>query len=187
MSPVTASQFPDMYRDLGIDIGNLGCIMVNTDPLQVSDIIAPEDLYAPEDSNHDMGAVSETSPHLTLLYGLMSDGHAMQKHVDTVLADWSLDSVEVGSVDYFDIVDGETGIEYYCLIAKLVVTPELLEGNARLRLLPHLETFPLEYIPHITLAYINKVDDAKLNEYLKALNTRFALETIGTTSLNYGD
>lgn len=187
MNPVSATQFPEMYRDLGIDTGDLGCIMINTEPLQVSDIIAPEDLYQPEESEHEMGAVGETSPHLTLLYGLMNDGDAMQKHVDTVLADWSLDVVEIGSVDYFDQVDDETGTEYYCLIAKLVVTPELLEGNARLQLLPHINTYPMSYVPHISLAYVNKIDEAKLDEYLKALNARFALETVNTTEVNYGD
>jgi hypothetical protein len=41
---VSASQYPTVYQDLGIDPSNLGCIMLDTEPVIVSEIIKQEDL-----------------------------------------------------------------------------------------------------------------------------------------------
>jgi hypothetical protein len=42
---ISASQFPDVYANLGIDPNKLGCIMLNVEPIQVSNIILYDDLY----------------------------------------------------------------------------------------------------------------------------------------------
>lgn len=183
---IKASNFPEVYENLGIDINDLGCIMVNVEPFELSDIILQEDLYNPEGTNHAMGLVGETAPHCTLLYGLLNDGNAMRKNVDLVLSGWELNEVEIGSVDYFDGVDNETGMEYYCIVAKLVPSSGLVEANARLKMLPHLDTFPMQYIPHCSLAYVVH-DEAKRDQYVKALNTKLVGSMIPVVGLNYGD
>ena len=42
---ISASQFPDVYANLGIDPSNLGCIMLNVEPIQVGHLILYDDLY----------------------------------------------------------------------------------------------------------------------------------------------
>jgi len=45
MEAVSSSHFPQVYEDLGIDTNQLGCIMVDTEPIEVSSVIDPEHLY----------------------------------------------------------------------------------------------------------------------------------------------
>lgn len=185
MSNLSSHSFPQVYEDLGIDVQELGCIMLNTEPLKVSDVIDADHLYYAADKAHYKyinGIVSETVPHVTLLFGLMSSGQAMKKHVDAVLNDWTLPALEVDHVDFFESkVETEP---YYCLVAKITPSEELLEGNARLSFLPHIDTFPT-YQPHITLAYIKK-DETLRDSYLELLNTRFKGKTVDPKDINYG-
>lgn len=183
MAEVTAHQFPDVFKQLGIDLGNLGCIMLDTGPLKVSDLIKPEDLYKSDKHKYIDGVVSETVPHVTLLYGLMRSGPELQLHIDQVLEGWELKAVTVAGVSYFE--SREADESYYCIIAKLKVTPELLDGNARLKFLPHIDGFPT-YQPHITLAYI-KHDETVRDELIYALNERFAGKLVNVQGINYGD
>ncbi len=183
---VSAQQFSKVYEQLGINVGDLGCIMLNTEPLKVSDIVPEEALYFANDKvNHKYvdGIVSEDKPHVTLLFGLMESGPTWKKQIDEVLEGWALKTVEVSNVSFFESnYDDE---QYYCLVAELTLTPKLVEGNSRLRLLPHIDTFP-EYKAHITLAYI-KQDATLRDELLYALNNRFAGAQVKVTGLNYGD
>jgi len=100
---ITASQFPQVYEDLGIDPGKLGCVMLNTEPIQVGDIILYDDLYMadPEEHPHMQGIISETETHVTLLYGLLRSGTEMRKHVDAVLSGWSPESPTISEVSFF--------------------------------------------------------------------------------------
>lgn len=179
----SAHMFPRVYIDLGIDVSGLGCIMIDLEPLEVSDIIALEDLYYSEDMEFAQGIVSEDKCHCTLLYGLMSSGPAMKKHVDAVLDGWSIAEVEIAGVSYFESTSGDN--PYYCLIAELVVTPALIEGNGRLKFLPSIDTF-IGYKPHITLAYIKSGDEQKRDNYIEKLNARFVGISPRVTGLNYG-
>lgn len=190
-SKFSSHSFPKVYEDLGISISKLGCIMLDVEKLEVSDVIDSDHLYYASDKSHFWidGIVSEKVPHVTLLYGLMRSGMEMQKHVDAVL-----ELVEAGDFpDYFprEVVIEEVSFfesnlpdePYYCLIAK--VSPlNLKEVNDRLRLLPHCNTFP-DYEPHITLAYIKK-DETLRDGYVELLNTRFAGKTVEALALNYG-
>lgn len=178
----SAHMFPQVYIDLGIDVGDLGCVMLDLEPLEVSDVIAEEDLYYSEDMEFAQGIVSQEKCHCTLLYGLMSSGPAMKKHIDAVLDGWSLDQVEIAGVGYFESTSEEN--PYYCLIAELVVTSKLMEGNGRLQFLPSINTF-IGYKPHITLAYIVK-DEQKRDDYVKELNAKFVGATVPVVGLNYG-
>lgn len=180
---VNASQYPTVYQDLGIDPNNLGCIMLDTAPVVVSDIIKLEDLLEvdPIEHPHMQGIVSENVPHLTLLYGLMRPGPELQKHVDSVLDGWKMKEVVIDDIAIFETEkDSEPCV---CIVALLVVTDELAEANARLRLLPHIDTYP-EYKPHITLAYLKA--DSDWQAYVEPLSQRLR-KAVTTKGLNYGD
>jgi 2'-5' RNA ligase len=182
---LSSHAFPQVYEDLGIDVQELGCIMLNTEPLIVSDIVDEDHLYyAADKERYEFvdGIVSEKVPHVTLLFGLIGSGRAMKKHVDAVLADWMLPALEIDHVDFFESkIESEP---YYCLVAKIFPSEELVEGNARLRFLPHIDTFPT-YKPHITLAYIKK-DETLKDSYIDLLNTRFKGKVIEPRDINYG-
>jgi 2'-5' RNA ligase superfamily len=181
---ISASQFPQVYTDLGIDPGKLGCIMLDVEPIQVSNLILYDDLYHADPDEHPwmQGIVSESVPHVTLLYGLLRSGIELKKHVDAVLDGWTPQDVSIATIDVFPSNDPDES--YVTLIAKLAVTPNLLEANARLKLLPHIDTFPT-YQGHITLAYLN--DSSDYQGYISTLNNALRGKTVKAVGLNYGD
>lgn len=174
----------DVYAQLGVAQDSLGCIMLKVEPLKVDDIIAEDDLYRTGDPNKYWlnGIVSQDFAHCTLLFGLMESGQAWRTHVDKALEGWSLDSVTVDEVSFFESAYMEE--KYYCLIAKLVVSPELLDGNSRLRMLPHIDSFA-QYTPHCTLAYIKDNPEVR-DAAIYALNNRFLGKKLATQGLDYG-
>lgn len=184
MIKVSAAQFPEVYENLGIDTGRLGCIMLDTDPIKVHHIIPEDALYYadPEEHEHLQGIVSESVPHCTLLYGLMRSGPEMKKHVDAVLTGWEPGSLIIDKVDFF--FSDKPGENYITVIALIRVTDNLLEGNARLGFLPHLNTF-VDYRPHITLAYCK--DNSSYNDFISKLNKELAGKAINVLGINYGD
>ena len=99
------------------------------------------------------GWVAGETPHITLLYGLLSPAEDLKDQVRKVLTGWQLSEVEVESVDYFDSPYEDD--PYYCIIAKIKTSDKLLEGHNRLQFLPHINTFA-GYIPHLTLGYLVK-------------------------------
>jgi len=186
MKQLSSHQFSDVYKSLGIDVRELGCVMLDVKPFPIKKFVedAQSDLYYSEDEKKYWikGCVGEDTAHVTLLYGLMKPATEYKKEVDAVLKDWSLDRVEIDTIDYFESrYDDEA---YYCVIAKIKVTPELEEGNARLRFLPHIDTFPT-YTPHVTLAYIKK-DQAVLDKWLSALKDEFIGELLAIDKINLG-
>jgi 2'-5' RNA ligase len=102
------------------------------------------------------GIVSGNVPHCTLLYGLLRPGPELQKHVDAVLKGWKAEDVTIDDIAIFETSQDDEAC--VCIVALLVVTDELAEANARLRLLPHIDTYP-DYKPHITLAYLKADSD----------------------------
>lgn len=169
MSQLSSHQFTDMYKELGIDVTELGCVMLDVEPIHVLQMVenAEDDLYFTKDPKKFWikGAVAEKTAHATLMYGLLEHATKMRKYINRVLKDWTLRSVEVESVGKFDSQYPDE--PYYCVVAHLKVTPRLLEGNERLKFLPHINTFA-GYKPHITLAYIKK-DDKILNKWTTTL------------------
>jgi hypothetical protein len=97
--------------------------------------------------------------------------------VDLVLGEWKLDSVQIVKVTAF-----EGNPDFTPLVAE-VSTDGHDQANARLRLLPHIDTFP-DYRPHITLAYLKP--DADAAKYVDVLTRRLALMQVSVTGLNYG-
>jgi hypothetical protein len=180
---IAASQFPEVYENLGIDPNNLGCIMLNVDPIQVSGFILYDDVYQsdPTEHPHQQGIISEVEPHCTLLYGLLRPGLELKKHVDAVLSGWTPQSVTIAAIDVFPNSDPEQPL---CLVAKLEPSANLLEANARLRLLPHIDTHTA-YNPHVTLCYLNQ--SSNYQGYVRTLNSLYQGKIIGAQGINYGD
>ena len=179
---VSARDFPDLYDGTGVNPDDLGCIMVDVEPFEVTanvpDEFASDLVDATTRHDHAMGAVGETEPHLTLLYGLLENGNLWKDKVDAVLDGWSLPNVTIDEVGIFETPDS------YAVIAHVALTPELVDGHERLTLLPHIQTFS-EYRPHITLAYIKK--DADIEGWVKALGDVYNGKNVKTQGINYGD
>jgi len=186
---LSAYQYKDMYTDLGYDIGKLGCIMLDIHPedleRRVSEAIKPEEVFQSDDPTDHIHGIEAGDPHVTLLYGLLRSGPEMQKHVLTVLDDGNAcpATVQIDRVDYFESPKAEK--PYFCIVAHLVVTPELLACNARLQFLPHINTFD-GYRAHMTLAYI-KEDAGVRDRVVEELNRLLRGRLLPTKGLNFGD
>lgn len=180
-----AHDFPQVFKELGYDLGKLGCIMLDTEPLTdiAEHINDKAELYYANDKSKFWidGVVCDKTPHITLLYGLLRSGLEMKKHVDAVLGDLPL-TVEVERYGYFESPYEDE--PYYCIVAHLKLTDELIEANERLKFLPHINTFP-GYKAHLTLAYIKK-DFKTMQWILHSLTSNFPNLLVKTTQLNYG-
>ncbi len=180
---INASQFPTVYMALGINVNKLGCIMLDTDSIPITSMVenGDDDLYFARDKEHYWirGAVGETGAHATLLYGLLEHGTQWRELVDLVLLGWKIPDLEIESIGVFDSPYADE--PYKCIIAHIKVTDELLEGHARLELLPHINTFT-KYRPHVTLAYVHEDAAQKWVGALQNLVGR----TLAVTKLNYG-
>lgn len=183
-SEISAYNFPNLYSEMGIDTDAFGCIMLDVDKIPVMEYAqgTEDDLYYnPQKESYMQGAVAEHVPHMTVLYGLMDSGPNWRKFVNIVLKDWHPETITVDKVNYFD----NPSMDCYCVVAHIKVTPELNEGNGRLRILPHVDTF-MSYKPHVTLAYIKK-DKEVLNRWVDNLRKKLNGTKLTVTGLNYGD
>lgn len=151
---LSAHQFKQIYKELDIDINTLGCVMVDTYPITLQTNPGYE-FYTSKDKKKFWikGWVADKTPHITLLYGLLSEPETIRKQVAYVMKGWQLSDVEVADVDYFESPYEDE--PYYCIIALIKPTEALLEGHRRLEFLPHINTFA-GYKPHLTLGYITK-------------------------------
>lgn len=182
----TVYDFPQIYERVGMKLGNFGCIMLDLEPINVSDILGEDPAWFYYSKNpllrYVKGPVADTTAHATLLYGLTPDDKAgidQKQSVDDLLRGLDLSSV---TVDYVDSFAPQFGEPYSCIVAKLQPTGDLEEANRRLRFLPHIDTF-LEYRPHVTLAYVNAAD---ADETISKLNAELYGETIPAIGINYG-
>jgi hypothetical protein len=180
-----ANHFREMYAELQINIDKLGCIMLNIDGSAIPKLPDESILYftAHPDRFWIKGFVAGEVPHVTLLYGLMESGQKNKAYVDKVLNGWSIGSVTIDHVDFFNTPYQDE--PYYCIIAHLAITPELLEGHQRLEFLPHINTFP-DYKAHITIAYIKSKNNVALHNTLEFYNEALRGKTLPVTGLNYG-
>lgn len=172
---------------LGVKIADLGCVMLDVEPLNIKGVIPEE--WAYRSANPDLGHVSgiQTEAHITLKFGLLSNANAIREAVDEVLAGWEPGDVYTQSIGAFDSpIPSEP---YACIVAELEVSRQLRDAHARLSLLPHIDTHP-EYRPHVTIAYVHKDHrgDA-IDAVRRALGTRdvFTHAQVVTLGLNYGD
>lgn len=185
MTDLSTHAYPHVYSGLGIDINKLGVVMVDTDPIPISELVTkPEpDLYTSVNPDHFWvrGAVGETGAHMTVLYGLMQSGVTWKPYIDEVLRDWTLDSIEIEKIGVFE--NRLPGEDYVCLVGLIKRTPQVMEGHQRLSFLPHINTFA-NYRPHVTLAYIKT--EAK-GRWLRELgNSLLGTKLAVKPGLNYG-
>lgn len=175
MKQLSANQFPDLYKSLGIDLNKLGCVMLDlVDPIDMplSYTFQPEAFYTAKNPAHFWinGYAGDKNPHMTLLYGLLTPAYEQALNVAEVMEDWSVSTVTIKDVGYFPSpLEDE---EYYCIVGMIEVTPKLLEGSQRLEFLPHINTFAV-YKPHVTIAYIRK-DDALRDRMIEDFRALFA-------------
>lgn len=179
---ISAHQFKQVYQDLGYDLAKLGCIMLDTEPIDVGGVFKEDDLYYAKDKAKFWidGVVCDKTPHVTLLYGLLRSGLEMKKHVGAVLHDFNFTDVTIENVGYFDSPYEDE--PYVCLVAHLLITDQLRLANEHLKFLPHINTFP-GFKAHITIAYV-KPETAP--QYLKQLQDALTGKIIKTKAINYG-
>lgn len=180
MNEVKSTNYPQLYEELGIDTGRLGCIMVDTEPLVNSDIIPESAYYYSEEHKWVNGNVSEDVPHVTLMYGLLRSGQEMKRHITAVLEGWQLPDITIKEVNFFY---GHGG-DYITIVAMVDVTDALREGHARISLLPHINTFG-DYKPHITLAYVKANSD--WTTFVAELDQKFKGKAIAVKAVNLGE
>ena len=183
---LNAQHFLPVYEDLGIEIGELGCVMLDTEPLpeRINDLISEDDLYYSDNLKYVQGFVGAETPHATLLFGLLPG--VRKQHVDAVLDGWWSKYVYIYDVGYFESVyEGE---EYYCIVANIDsgrrYPDSLMDAHRRLSFLPHVNTFPT-YSAHLTIAYIKK-DCRLLQETLDKLNSCLKGYCLDAKGINYG-
>lgn len=185
MTDINTNQFPDVYTALGINVNKLGVVMLDVDPFTVTDLVTNgrnDDLYFAQNQERFwiQGAVAESQAHVTLLYGLLEKGLIWKPLIDIVLADWTPPVLEIERVGAFESPFSDE--PYSCIIAHIKVTPDLLEGHARLSLLPHINTYST-YRPHLTLAYV-KVEEKE--KWLKELGDSLNGKRLSVNKINYG-
>jgi hypothetical protein len=173
-----------IYDELGIDLDDLGCIMLDVNAAAIKPFPDESVLHYTQDPKRFWikGFVVGVKPHITLLYGLLESGTKWKKYVDAVLDGWKLKEVAVKEVGYFTSPYEDD--QYYCIVAHIDITPDLLEGYYRLNFLPHVNTFP-DYKAHMTLAYIKK-DDKIRDEVIAYFNKQLVGEGLKIKGLNYG-
>lgn len=153
-----------MYKDLGINVPDLGCVMLDvaempTDPYL--DQMKERDVFYSSDKPERFwikGYVAGKTPHVTLLYGLMEQGSKWKKQIDAVLKGWNIKDVEIDHIGFFPSHYKDD--PYYCIVGHVKISPELQDGHDRLQLLPHINTFP-GYKAHLTLAYVKKDEEIR--------------------------
>jgi len=167
-----------IYKKLGIDIKKLFCVMANVEWTEEQNKMFADLLenswaqpYTSSDKSWIKWYVYGNHPHVTVLYGLLDK--VDDTMVKTVLSDWTPDPLTIKEISYFDSPDQE---EYYCIIAKVDVTQNLLDARSKLELLPHINTFP-DYKAHITIGYIQKDKDA-LDKILSVNKKQFGLNAL---------
>jgi len=187
---LNSHQFEEVYKDLKIDLDELGCVMADVVPL--ASMKDPEEfgdkmdyLYTSTNPKRKWikGWVVGKTAHITLLYGLLENAHKWKKQIDAVLKDWDMKTVEIDHIDKFDSQYEDE--PYYCIVAHIKVTDKLQEANDRLQFLPHINTFA-GYKPHMTIAYIKK-DDKTLKECLEWMNKAWKGKRLSVKpEINYG-
>ena len=202
---LSAHQFPEVYKALGIDLSKLGCIMLDLEEIPNLDRIVQdpftgtqsnlyqfaggEDAYiSPDPSKFWIKGFVGAEPHITLLYGLLTPGNEspMKELVPQILEGWEMTDAEIDHVDFFPSPYPDE--PYYCIVAHMKATPELIEGNERLKMLPHINTFP-GYKAHATISYIraDRKDSEEYRDWLiEELNIALKGAKVKVKALNFG-
>lgn len=152
----------DMLASIGVDVKTLGFVGLKFDPLPVRNMLDQQTwgvrisdrdyVYAPEGDYRSWvaGPVAENEAHVTAKYGFITPAYERKDIVDELIGWPRTVSVEVVDVEVFP--SPYPDLPYGCLVARLG-GDELLEMNAALSVLPHVDSFS-EYKPHLTIAYL---------------------------------
>ena len=168
----------DLYHRLGVDTTNLGCVLLDTAPLGVSDMFPEQIWYHGELP----GRRPATESHVTLLYGLLRSAHEWRVYVDEVLNGWAApDVIEVRDFNVYEAA------EYDVVVGRVANQAELRDAHHRLSRLPHVNTFPYE--PHVTVGYTRKGLGRYTLPELGRAAARLPARTfeLPVTGLSYGD
>ena len=142
--------YKEVTDKLGIYPAELGCVMLDFEPI-TDNIIPPEwEYYSPKQEFWwVMGVVSDRA-HLTLKYGLLQKAYELKDEINALVGDLSLPKAQVvGAMEFRQPND-----PYSAVVLKIDENPELLEFNRRLSYLPHIDTFT-PWVPHVTIAYVH--------------------------------
>lgn len=186
---------PDPYhlkalRNMGISVSELGCVMLDCWPVDLTDVIPEKWAYRSTHPDRRWIDGVQTEAHVTLLYGLLSNAHLIREAIDEVMSGWRPDSVKGDMLTVFPSPFTSKGDEepYSCIVSEVARTPALRDAHARLSMLPHIDTH-WEYRPHVTLAYVHRDYEQEallaLREHFHARDVYVPIrfEPIG---LNYG-
>lgn len=191
MKEIKAHNYPEIYNALGYNLSKLGCLMLDTEPIKTVYYEIMQDgitTYFPEYKTQNKarfwidGYVADKTPHLTLFYGFLQEAGCYKWHIEKLLEDTSISNVTIEDVDFFESPYEDD--KYYCVVAKVKQTPELLHAHNKMMLLPNIQTFP-DYKPHITIAYIVKDEDIR-DRFIKHLKQELVGKEIQVTGINYG-
>ena len=175
--------------DRGINAGDLGCVMLDVKPHDLTGVIEPDWEYV--EDHPKLGHVTgvQHEHHVTLLYGLLRNANEDRAAIDEVLCGWTPEPVRTDQLEVFPSPFPDEA-PYVCIVARQsVVSRNLRDAHARLSMLPHIDTHP-EYKAHVTLAYVKAEhrDDA-LNALRRSFRARdiYVPITFEPIGLNYGD
>lgn len=146
-----AHVFSSVYDRLGIDLRDLGCLMIDTDsPVNyLSDALTP--YVSPDPKKFWVKGLLENW-HATVRYGFLSGVSA--DDIDLVLEHVEIpDTLKISGIDVFPSPYPDE--KYDCLVAR-VEDSRLVDMNTALSVLPNVNTFPV-YKAHITIGYFEQV------------------------------
>ena len=191
---MSAHKYGNIYKDLGVDLSKLGCVMLDLAPPK---FILDEAMWtsingadciwyhAKNPERFWINGFVGDKPHCTALYGLMEGAGIWKDHIETLVDDIGLPShLEIDHFGYFDSPYEDE--PYWCMVAHLKENLALNALNERLQMLPHIRTFE-GYKAHVTIAYIAKSQgEAYRDLILKSLREHQGTESFYVLGLNYG-
>lgn len=133
--------------------------------LSLKDKIDPEDLYGV-----DLGYGFETSPHVTVKYGIIEDDLDLMKDIIG-----KVDPIIVKTAKSFSLFENEK----FDVLKISIYSKELREFNRRIcRIFENEDKYPT-YNPHTTIAYLNPGTGKKyIDMDSPVLNTFFTLKKL---------
>jgi 2'-5' RNA ligase len=181
---LNSHNFEQVYKWLGVNLDTLGCVMLDLEPLENQ--LKGDSLYYSKNKDRFWidGWVADKVPHITMLYGLLTEARNFQPHIEAVLNGWKMESVEIDDIGFFNSPYPDE--PYYCIVAHIKQTDALLEGHHRLQFLPHVDTFA-GYKPHMTICYIQKERGEEFRDQLiSAFRNFWKGKQIRVVRLNFG-
>lgn len=142
--------YKEVTDKLGIYPAELGCVMLDFEPI-TDEIIPPAwEYYSPKQEFWWVKGVVSDRAHLTLKYGLLQKAYELKDEIEALVGDLSLPKAQVVGATQFR----QPNDPYSAVVLKIDENPELLEFSRRLSYLPHIDTFT-PWVPHVTIAYVH--------------------------------